>query len=774
MGAKTAKRLAILIVVIGILGVSAYFIRTYQISRMAQSVVARAERAEEEGKYAEAVDLYNQHLRVVPKDTEVKVKLADALLKAGESQTNLQNAALYYKSVLETQPTYDAVRRKLAMQLVKLGNYKDAQPDLAILLQKTPDDGELEYQLGLCLVKLEKYSEAERELKEAIQHAPKQIEAYKILADLLRNQLKRPQDADQVADAMIKAIPDNPAALLARGQYRRSFDLAGATDDFQKALKLSQKSAELSQKSADIYVELARLALQASNFGEARKILEDGLKNAGESPSLYLALASVSQLPKQIDQAIADLQRGLKAFPDSIEMRFFLAEMEIMKGDANGLLEQIEELKRRIPTSYLIDYLTAQHFALLRNWPKVRQHLNVIQGELDQIPTLKASVNELLARCLGELGDPEAQEAALRRAVSADPKNIKARIELIEKLVGRGDINQAITEYTDILKDVPQVWNSLARLMIYRNLFTTQTGDQDWTTINNLINDAEKREPNSPDPAVMRAEVLVSQGKFKEAADLLDQTRRKYPKSVLAWASLLDLTARQLEKPEEALKLYEEASKELGDRFELRLERARILTALDKSGSEAEGKAIEDLANNLGSFSATDRRRLLEALANEAVRAQCSASAYRLYQRCAEEDPSNLILRWRILNLAFQLKDKPGIEKQIRQIKEIEGTEQLMGAYADAWYLSWQAEKAMQAADEAEKAKKADEVKQAKENVRKYRAAARTILDELASRRPDWSVIPLAYATLEEQELMELKEAKGPTDRSVPSLPSVP
>ena len=112
MGAKTSKRLAILVAVIGILGGAAYFTRQFQVSRMAHSMVAQAEQAEQTGDYVKAVELYLQHLGVVPDDNDVKIKYADALLKVADTPINQNEAMAIYAGVLNTQPHLDDIRAR--------------------------------------------------------------------------------------------------------------------------------------------------------------------------------------------------------------------------------------------------------------------------------------------------------------------------------------------------------------------------------------------------------------------------------------------------------------------------------------------------------------------------------------------------------------------------------------------------------------------------------------------------------------------------------------
>jgi cellulose synthase operon protein C len=147
---------------------------------------------------------------------------------------------------------------------------------------------------------------------------------------------------------------------------------------------------------------------------------------------------------------------------------------------------------------------------------------------------------------------------------------------------------------------------------------------------------------------------------------------------------------------------------------------------------------LNELAQNLAGFSKEDQRQLLNGLAMELRQQQDLHGAIRLWSRMAEQEPNNLELRLTLLNLAFQTANDAEIDKNIKQIGEIEGGAGLLGRFCQVRYLIWQAEQASR--------------KDPQEALR-LRTQVRVLLNELASRRPDWSVIPLALAQLEQQEL---------------------
>ena len=303
----------------------------------------------------------------------------------------------------------------------------------------------------------------------------------------------------------------------------------------------------------------------------------------------------------------------------------------------------------------------------------------------------------------------------------------------------------------------------------------------------------------------------------------------RFPKSVEIRIAQANLTALQ-GRVDEALSLLEQAKKQLGDQVDLRLERAKLWAS--KKGPQFRSDLM-DLSQDVEKFFPADRKRLLNGLALEFVSAAGSRRGQQVWRRLATENPADIELRLKLLNLAFkninnngydlrlissandvssmprerknlivvaavkqvlhirvfdnsgelvidideedvtgkvrQMEDfrkqlvslwppheitgseknrlvtavtsiigHPQIEKYIKQIEEIEGNEGLLGRYCQVRYLIWQAQRAGD-----------------KDAKRAIQHKAHVLLEDLESRRGDWSVIPLASAELAEQEIAQ-------------------
>ena len=761
MTAKTIKRLALLIIVLGLISGAAIWAQRYQLTKMAASIAARAKLAEKTGKLSEAERLYQQHLEVVPDDTDTIIQYADLLCKSNNALKQ-QEAIGLYSNVLKRDGGLTDVRRKRMDVQYRLNNFPAAHNDLAILVptdkdapefQGTKADGELLFKMGRCCEVEGDDRKAETYYRAAIKnHALQRLEACRRLASLLRKKPGHEKEAEQLIEKMVNSESENYQVYLERGRYlglqalaeaeagpRRSQLLENARKDFQKA-------ADLAPEIPEVVLQLVRtIAMEKSRRSDARKYLEKGLKASPQSAELYEALAQLELQEDQGDKAVEALERGLKAQPESLQLHLVLAEILAEHGVVGKLLLQIEELKKiGCPPSNL-QYLMAYYHFNLHQYQKAQQLLSPLLAETGSRSRLAVQVNLLLARCYSQLGETQMQQDAYGRALRAGSQNPMVRLGYINTQIQQGDLDGAIEGYRELVGRVPAVRTDLAKLLIARNR-QRPAAERDWDEAERLVNEAAKAAPESVVPVILQAQLVLARDRTKiaEARTILQDARKRLPKdkSIELWnaeagvvSELWDAQADPVGKPkkvDEALALLDEAQRQFGDRVELRLQRARLLAT--QMGPQVV-PALLELAQNIKAFSKDDRRKLLYGLA-ELVRQKNSKEAHRLWSQLAEDDPDDIRLRGILVDLAIQLGNKDEIEKNIEQIKRIEGDEGIQSRYWQARYLIWQIN---QVGDPKTR--------------QDLRTKARASLTELRARRADASFVPRTLAELDEQEL---------------------
>ena len=205
---------------------------------------------------------------------------------------------------------------------------------------------------------------------------------------------------------------------------------------------------------------------------------------------------------------------------------------------------------------------------------------------------------------------------------------------------------------------VPQARSPLVRLLIARNQ-QQSPGQRDWTEVTRLIEIAKGFAPNSSEWVLLQVDLLLAQDKTTEAETLLADARSRSPQDVELWVKSAEILRRQ-RKYSEAGTLLDQAHK-IGDTVNLRLERMQLLVA---QGGADLSKALGALAANSRTFSPDDRQRLLESLAADIIRLNDLPLAKKLLLEVVDLDRNNLEPRLRLLDLAFQAKNKDDIETQ--------------------------------------------------------------------------------------------------------------
>ena len=146
------------------------------------------------------------------------------------------------------------------------------------------------------------------------------------MCSTLRDKLKQPKEAEQVINKLVEddASPEAYLGYLARGRYRLAI---AARDQSQKALtsdadKDFEKARKLAPSKPEVYLQLAQAAMAKSKsaYNEARRILEDGLKNASFSSAIYETLANIEIRTGNIKGAIEVLDRGSKAQQGDLQL----------------------------------------------------------------------------------------------------------------------------------------------------------------------------------------------------------------------------------------------------------------------------------------------------------------------------------------------------------------------------------------------------------------------------------------------------------------------
>jgi tetratricopeptide (TPR) repeat protein len=715
------KLLVALLVGLAVTCVGLYGLYGLQVRRGAATLLGRAEQAEEQGDPARAADYLRQYLTLRPDDGDVLTRFGLLLNQRATSGAARFEAFLVLKQAFRLQPE----RRDVGLLLVQLamdfGRYADARTVLDTLLVATPDDGELEELCGRCEEGDGHYYPARASFVKAIQHAPDRTLSYERLAGLQRAVLGEHEEADRIIEQMVAANPGSYQAYLARGRYRQRFQsIEQAAKDMTIALSLAPQNAEVMLAAADV-------ARVQNRLDDARALLRQAIQILPKDARMYTTLALVEHRAGRDDEGVQCLREGLKAVPESEQrgMLLILVDLLIQKKQVKEATALITRLRRGEADAALLDYQGARVLIHQGQWSGALRILERLSPALANDPELAAQAHLCRSLCYENLGAPDLQLSAVRDAVAMDPSSTPARLQLASALLVRGQIDDAIHEL-ELITNLPAGGRSLLAQAVLIRTAHLPAERRDWGKTEQLLESAEKAAPKSMEVLLLRAELLALQGQPERGRQLVQKARDQQPEEVGLWMALV-LWDQRFGAGKNVNALLDEAARRLGARRELQAARLDYWLRTDPAQARA---FMKELERQLDRYPTADQHELIEALAAAYARLGDAKEAERLWEQLAARQPTNLPIRLRLFDLAFQAGDDEGIQQHLEKMRGIEGEDGTFWRYGKAaWCVM--------------KAKRGDKEKLAE---------ARHWLIQIAPGRRQWARLHLLEAEIQELE----------------------
>ena len=743
------KLLIVLALGLAIGGGAVHLVHGYQVTRTADFLRVRSEQAERRGDFNEAASYLVRYLTLRPDSDEAFADYGLLLDRQAVTPADrFRTLQILERAAGRAPERTDLRQRIIALAMSpEIHRFRTARDQLLVLLKATPEDGDLEGQLGRCLEAFASgedadtkqggdrgalAAEAARAYESSIQHAPGRIESYVHLAALLRGPLRDERRADRIMAArgaeagqadLITANPQSAAAYLARAQYRRQYQIDGARADLDRALSLAPTDA-------DGLLAAATLAQAEGRGDEARRHLAEAIKAHPTDQRMYLTLAALEAQAGQFAAAVTCLRGGLQRLPDRGILQWSLADNLIRANEPTEASTLIDQMRhRREILGPAIDYLAAR---VLLIQGKLAAGIDLLDrtrasmtGVIQNADLIKQT-DLLLAEGYERLGNPDRQIAACRRVLQADPQSAPARLGLASGLLAEGRVAEAITASREAIPVDGSARLLLARILTAQNL-QLPAENRNWGEVTALLDAIEPATPDDPAPGLLRAQVLAAQGEERQARDLLTRLRDRHPDQVGLWFALA-VEAQIRGKPADGLAILDEAQRRLGDSVDLRLSRIQLLS---RRGDESHA-ALLALSRDLDGFTAADRARLEDGLAQAFAQIGDNPTAARLWTRVLDARPDDLRVAALLTDLALQAEpsaDRPAtIQRAIARLRQLEGAEG----------TSWRRAEALRLIDLA------------RQGDRGRIAEAREIVKEIRSRRQNWSLVALLEADLDE------------------------
>ena len=739
-----------------------HVIHGFQVKCNAGALLRRTDQAERDGNLQLAVDYLSQYLAFAPADAEALARYGLLLAEPGliKSPKAVQRAYLVLENSLRRSPERQDVRRRAVRLAMDLRRFTEVGEHLTYLLRAHPEDGELQVLLGRCHEATREYQQARRAYEAAIGHPPAAIETYGRLASLLR---RRAEDvlqgketksevlrlADERIEEMVRGHERSFRAYLLRARYRQEVapsaddpaTFAAAEQDVRRAQELAPDEVEVIVAAAELgQRQAARAAREQPDAPAARDyrakvrtLLERGNQRHPQEWRLYQALARLEVQEGHPEAALTWLRTGLKHLSRQHDLRWDLAELLIQQRQFREAADAIQRLGREGFLPAALDYLNASLLAQEESWGPAaefleRAYLLLLGQTYPSQDGFGADVAQrtglLLGRCYEQLGDADRANAAYARVVAQDPRSVAGRLGVAATHATMGRLGEALDQYEQVLRlpgAPPAAWMEVARLLILRNLGSDRP---DWREVDKVLAESEQLRPRPIQVVILRAEYYVGQKQFDRARAVLEaESTADGRRPVEVWVALAELEERQGNPAAPAV--LAEAERQLGDRVELRLARARYC------GRHPGAEARADLARlvpGMEKFSREDQEQLLRGVARAYNQIGEADESERLWGQLAERRPNLLDAKVVLFDLALQRGDEETMQRRIQEIKKTEGDGGAIWRFCQVGRL----------------------IHRATQRHKEGLEEARSLLAVVARQRPNWGRVPLCEAEIDD------------------------
>ena len=340
-----------------------------------------------------------QHAPYVPP----RISLAEISLGRRQYQEALQ----FTDEALGYDPHSIPSQRLRAVALLGLHKYPDARKQIAALLKESPNDTEARLDLAILDLAEKRLSVAESELRQVYRPGQADLRPMAALVDLLltlrqqnaaqqtvdrellasRSPLKvrqtwadalhrhglldsaireygelasstneaepllqlaeiydrmgRRSDALTAAHNAAARRPDDPKAILYRGyMLEKAGKLQEAEGAYRQALRINPADALLMNNLASV------LTAQGRDLDEAKRLIEDALKQHPDAPEFRDTLAGVYARKHMYDSSIQILYGLVRTYPQETSYRVHLASTLLDKGDRAAAGSELARLRK--------------------------------------------------------------------------------------------------------------------------------------------------------------------------------------------------------------------------------------------------------------------------------------------------------------------------------------------------------------------------------------------------------------------------------------------
>lgn len=655
------------------------------------------------------------------KEAEAEVDIAlqrkatspEALVLKGELRRldqDLNGAVAAFDKAIEGNENNVLARLGRAASLIDLNRDAEAQTDVQVVFDRSPNHPLANYLTALMAAKKKDYVGAQESLQQAGKFLDRHMPSV-FLSGAVHYALNQLEQAVDKLEQYTATVPNNVRArkLLAAALVRKR--------EPRRALEVLQPLVGKVNNDPQLLSLLGSANMQVGNFNEGNEFFRQASEIAPDVASIRTQLALSSLARGQSDSAVGELEQAITIDPDARQAGVLLALVKLRQGDFDGALEAAEKLRKTLKENPLPDNLMGAAYLGKGDVDKARRtfegalekypdfhparmnlaQLDIRAGNSDRAKKQYGRILEKTPKHVGAMmamatlarqeNDHQGVVTWLQRATEANPGSVAAPLRLISYYGQRRDFRKALTvarELNQTVPNNPSVLEALGRaetadgqpinaVATFKRLVTlspksvralgllagAQVIADDPDAARKTLADAQKMDPDYVPAQVAMIELEAGAGNAAKAMELAVKLRTQKPDIALGDVLVGDLYVRS--------KNYDEAIAA----YNVGLEKRNNATLAIRrfSARRAAGQEDVGLTEFKTWIDSNNDRRARHVLASAYLALGKNDDAIRESEYLLKQEPENPVLLNNLAWLYQQKQDKRSVEFAQRAYK---------------------------------------------------------------------------------------------------------
>jgi len=464
---------------------------------------------EREKNWRNAVQLYQEAIRLVPDHTAALITLGKYYLEARLTDHVVEVA----DTVLKKDPRQpQASALKIAAQAVTEEAIPSAIPKAEELARQFPTEPDVAILLATLYGQQRRHRDAENTLRRALEAHPRDLDLLNNLNAVL-TEAKDWVGAEAVIRRMIEAEPKSMDHRL------RLVRFSVAQGEYQKAESVLREAITLDPDSEQRRLVLADFFMNRKDVLSAERVLLDAAAHLPYSSQIQFGLAALYKRSGQDTQArerYSVLIQENRGKPVGLEAKVKLAEMDLQAGREVEAERQVQEVLKDNPRSSEGLILSGRMALARRNGKDAVQAFRTVLHDQPEL----ATVQYLLGQAYQLTGETNLAKESFERAVALYPDQVDAKRSLAVLESKSGRYQKARARLDDLLKQRPDDVAALDMLM------TLDLVTRNWQG-------AEQTLARIRQIPAGNSVALMAEGRFYEAHRRVEEARSAYEQATV-------------------------------------------------------------------------------------------------------------------------------------------------------------------------------------------------------------------------------------------------